>query len=420
MSFITVFALITISLLGCLIIYIFNPLAGFYFLIGIRVLAEQVEYMDLKGNTSILLGLYGVLIILLAVFNTLFKKGFKFKIAAILPYYFFVFVTLLSLGFSDDMFSAVKMLTKLVCLPAIFLMAYNLIDSEVKVINSLRYLVYAAIIPITYGFYQLATGTGQHLTNFWGQSEHRIFSTFSHANQFAFFLAMIAMALIVLIQQTPKKRIPLFISLGVVLLAILFTFSRSVWLTLTVCIFIISIFYKKLRVPVLIITIGFILLLSPIIIQGMSNIVDKQKGQQNSLDFRISMTTQLFEKAFPERPLLGFGPGSAEMVVAKYTRFGHIVPHNDYIRILIEFGAVGLLSFLFFLFINFLIIVKDIKQIGRNNYFTAIFIMFLFLSTILVATNHIGNISTSGIWFLLLGILYKGNKLQMESEKCEN
>lgn len=412
MSFLTIVAISTVTLFFCLIIYIFNPLVGFYFIIGIRILAEQVYYMGLKGHSSTILGLYGLFIMLLTLIHAICKKDFKVKLMPMLPYYFFLFTTLLSLCFADDMLAGSKMLLKLMCLPAIFLMAYNLIDSEVKIEKSLRYLIYTSIIPLAYGFYQLAMGKGQHISNFWGQSEHRIFSTFAHANQYAFFLAMIALALVVLIQLKPPKRLLFFTLLGCVLSAILFTFSRSVWLTLTVCIGILCFFYKKLRIPALIMALGFSLLLSPIIIRGMSNIINKQKGQTNSLDFRIALTTQLLQNAFPKRIFLGFGPGTSEKVVGKYTKFKPIVPHNDYMRILIEFGIVGLFSFFGFLIINFLLIIKNIKHIGKNHYLTALFVMLIFFSTILIATNHIGNISTSGIWFLLFGIFYKGYEIQ--------
>lgn len=412
MSFLSLFAISTVSLLFSLIILIFNQLGGFYLLIGVRIIAEQIIYMGYKGNSSIILGLYGIFIIFISIIFGIFKKDFKVNTKPIIPFYFFLFTVLLSACFSDNLIEAATMFLKLLCLPAIFLLSYNLIDSEIKIEKSLRYLTFTSIVPIVYGFYQLLTGTGQHIINFWGQSEHRIFSTFAHANQYAFYLAIIALALVVLVQIKSQRRVINLLLLVLVLISILFTFSRSVWFTLTSCIGFSIFFFKRLRVPIIIIGTIFILLLSPIIIQGLANIINKEKGQINSVDFRISVTTQLLKNAVPERPFLGFGPGSSIKLVGKYTQYQPIVPHNDYMRILVESGFIGLFSFTLFLFYNFFFVIKNIKHIKENHYLAAIFVMLIFFSTILIGTNHIGNISTSGIWFLLFGILHKGFELR--------
>lgn len=411
MSYTNILALASISLLLCLVLYFIKPLMSFYLIIGIRILAEAATTMGYAEHATSILGSYGLFIILLSMFLALFTRRFKIFANPIKPYFLFLFLCLLSLGFTEDMFGAAKMLLKLCCLPAIFLIAYNSINSEEKVLKSLKYLSYTALAPLAVGFYQLASGTGMTSTNFWGQSQYKIYSTFAHPNQYAFFLAMIAFALIVLIQQSTTNRLYIFSLLALTAISILFTFSRSVWLGLAICIAIISFYYKKLRIPVAIIAFGFFLLLTPLIVQGTADIFDKQKGQENSIDFRINMTTELLQNAFPKRPILGFGPGSSEAVVNKYTQYGFIVPHNDYMRILIEFGLIGFMGFLGFLGVNFLFIIKNLRKLGNNNYFTSIFIMLLFLSGILVGTNHIGNISTSGIWFLLYGILFKGFEL---------
>jgi len=52
--------------------------------------------------------------------------------------------------------------------------------------------------------------------------------------------------------------------------------------------------------------------------------------------------------SFQEAPILGKGAGSVSTVLRRYTRIGQ--PHNDYLRLLHDYGVVGFAIWLFFLF----------------------------------------------------------------------
>lgn len=405
--------LCVISILTGIIIYIYNPIAGFYFIVGARIAAEYTTTTNC--NQTIILGSYAIVIIIITIFSILHNKNFQLNIAPINTYYLFIFISLLSSALTDDLFSSLSMLLKITCLLAFFLMSYNLIDSKEKITESLKYFTYSSIIPIIYGIYQLYSGTGLHVSSFWGYSGTHILSFFSHPNQFAFYLAINVFALIILIQNTTKNKLKLYLHLGIILVLIVFTFSRSVWVLLLACIIISSFFYKKLRFPVIIASILFTLFLSSAIVGGLTEFIYKEKEQVTSVDFRLDMATQLLNNAFPERPILGFGPGTSLSVVNKYTSFSYLPPHNDYIRILIETGSLGLISFLLFLIVNFSLIIINIRQFRNNNYIAIILILMFFLTTIMISTNHIGFISTSGMWFLLFGIAHKGYKLYKQT-----
>lgn len=418
MSYSLLVAFIGLSFFSCIIVSVFNPLIGFYVLVGSRLLAEQVTYLNIGTQATVILGCYSILLLFTAFLITIRNHRFKIFVKPVVPFYLFIILYLLSFTAAEDNFAGFKMLLKFSTLPVFFLVAYNLIDSETKVIKSIIYFTLTSLAPMVVGFYQLMTGTGMNVSNFWGQSVHRIYSTFAHPNQYAFYLAMVAFALIILIQRCPQYRVVLIPIFAAVSLSIVFTFSRSVWFSFLFCTLVLCFFYNKLRIPALLMVILFALYLTPVFLEGMANIIYKEKGQQNSIDFRVNLSHDLLTEAFPKKPYFGFGAGSVEKVVGKHTRFKPIVPHNDYLRILIESGVVGLCGFFLFLSVNFFHIINTRIRLKGNPYFPSLLIMLTFLSGILIGTNHLGNVSTSGMWFLLYGILYRGFQLQYLSSKC--
>jgi O-antigen ligase len=390
-----------------LVLYV-SPITGFYALIGTRLFIESFLISKFETTATYIFGIFAMVFVAIATFGVLFIRNFKAFPAVIRVYYLFIFICLLSLCFSQSYLEGITGLLKYVSLAAIFLLAFNLPEDQADVERSFKYLVLTSVFPILFGYLQVLTGNTLIYMNFWGQSYHAVYSSFAHPNQYAFYLANIGIALYVILARYNTRRL-LYILIGSnIFLSILLTFSRSVWFGMFFCNLIATFFYKKLRAPAVIAAVLICIFGASLIVQGLADIIDKKKGQKNSIDFRIDVTKQLLENAVWKKPILGFGPGSAKAVVGKYTKYQPIVPHNDYMRVLVETGFLGLFAFVSFIASGFFLVLKNYRKIRTNNFLSGMLILLVFFAGTILGTNHLGNISTSGIWFCLLGILCKG------------
>jgi hypothetical protein len=405
---------IVLSLIVFLAVFlIFKPIHGFYSIIAVRIILEAYVIKSYPEYSTYILGSFSIALMIIACLIFFAKDQFEIFVKPINFFYLFIFCSSLSIGYSGNIINAIAAILKYISLAVLFIIAYNLPSNLSEINTSLKLLIMTAILPLSLGYWQIFTNQGLHYSNFWGQSYHAIFSTFAHPNQYAFFLGTIAIALILKIQERRPKAIYIFF-IGNVLISIIFTYSRAVWLCLLICVGIASLIYKKLRLPLAVFGLLIFIFMASIIMGGLEDIVHKRKGQSNSLDFRINISKQLAENAFPRKPLLGFGPGTSPNIVGKYTQYPPIVPHNDYMRVLIEGGAVSFMVLLSFFSYNFIHLIGKQKNLQEKLYKKGLLILLTYFTVIIIATNHLGNVSTSGIWFCLYGILYKGYSLSKD------
>ena len=203
---------------------------------------------------------------------------------------------------------------------------------------------------------------------------------------------------------------------GFVLIAIFLTYSRAVWLTLAACLVGYSLFSRRLWLSVIITGVCLVVFLGSTIQDRMEDITQKKVGQTTSLDMRYEITESLL-KVFPQKPLIGFGLGTSQQLVETYTKYHELPPHNDYIRILVETGGIGFLSFVIFLFSLYTIPLSHLNLFISNIHLKTFSFMILFITFIILGTNHLGNVSTMGIWFALLGIVYRLFEVDLVSNK---
>ncbi len=78
--------------------------------------------------------------------------------------------------------------------------------------------------------------------------------------------------------------------------------------------------------------------------EGQGTLSDVTKGEFSSTG-RFEVWAELL-KEVAQRPLLGAGAHSSSAVVERIWGFGIVQPHNDYLRILLEQGVIGLSFFL--------------------------------------------------------------------------
>lgn len=126
------------------------------------------------------------------------------------------------------------------------------------------------------------------------------------------------------------------------------------------------------------------------------------QGDYNSFNWRLAQWDYLVN-ASQQSPLLGFGLG-----LSTHVSTNNLLPHNDYVRALIEGGQVGLICFLVFLIAQFIHLVKlfltaPIKSRQRSFCYTLLAI-FSGIPAGMITENIWSHTTLFFYWFTLIAI----------------
>jgi O-antigen ligase len=205
----------------------------------------------------------------------------------------------------------------------------------------LRVIVLSTIIPLSFGFYQLLTNSGNQRT----LGFNRINGTFIHPNPYAFYLVVMLLVCVPLLLESKKKwERPLYGTLMLLMsISLVFTYARAAWLSLILGIVILAVVrYRKLFLvtPLVVVILP---ILVPSIIDRFQEALGFSQGK-GSMFFRVELWSYLLPY-FYDNPILGAGLGGFTNYVEKGLGFVYMA-HNDYLRVLIDTGIVGLIGYL--------------------------------------------------------------------------
>lgn len=294
---------------------------------------------------------------------------------------------------------------------AIYLVIYNIVKKENDALKVIKCVICSSIVPIIVGFYQYAVGEGMIMQGF-----NRLNSTFTHPNVYSFYLIIIFFSIMYLYHLEKyingKSNLILKTVLSIfVLIQIVFTYTRGAWIGIMVGLFVVALFIRKTRKWIIISLIVFIIVFSSQIINRLNDLINPPtKYYISSWEFRLEHWNVLLKKAFIHKPFLGYGLGQSLYAAKKYSLFSQVA-HNDYLRVLIEIGLVGLVPFLLFLINNLWILFKKIRSgiySELNTILLGLFISLLFSS---FADNLLYSISVCSYLFILLAVGHKLNYL---------
>ena len=277
--------------------------------------------------------------------------------------------------------------------------------------NMISTLYLALVIPLTVALMQmfvphllppfLVDGGGGEIGGMPVEGPSRIRGTIGHPNPFATLLLMF-IALTCWRLGNAKYRLPWLLILG--LLSFFFVSTKTLtgltMLATFVLVFVLpklSVFYLISGLIFFVFVIGLFAnsdfgrqrldsiantpLLNPDI--DISRAILLAHGDNNSFNWRLSQWNLLLTSVFPQSPLLGYGLGLSIQAGGN----GYL-PHNDFIRALIEGGIIGFVTFIgFFVAIGFrliqLIRAAPPGSPQRNLCFILLAVMFSILTGML-------------------------------------
>ncbi|MCI0329537.1 MAG: O-antigen ligase family protein [candidate division Zixibacteria bacterium] len=241
-------------------------------------------------------------------------------------------------------------LASLFCL-LVSLLAFFKTPKETK---KLFYVSLASlVVPLGVGFYQVLTGTGDTFST---AGQNRIFGTLFHPNTFALYLSVFLAVALAWHKVAPTFRKKVL--LGILLAAQFLTFSLS-GLAATAAVFGMHFWaHKNFKILLL----GTVLFTIPLALSanwktrfeqvaGMKLTEEIQTGEiSNSFSWRVLHWYVLLQYA-KEHPVTGWGLLTTEKITPWKTPEGQgYAAHNDFVRLFLESGLVGLTGYFIFLF----------------------------------------------------------------------
>lgn len=318
----------------------------------------------------------------------------------------FIIIALASIYFSFNAYLSLAESLRLLSILAIYCLAYFLLKSESDLKNLIKAIIASAIIPSLLALWQFYTATG--LTVPFEGIYNRIYGTFAHPNLFAYYLLLPLTLSLYLFLSGKKKQINnilYFLFAGFLTIILTLTFTRGAWLSLLIIIAIIGVLrYRALLLAALIFASLAYFLIAPI----NYRVNDLISGRaDSSIQWRLDLWRDVKEYV-KVRPWLGYGAGVANDLILnkRGERFGSSDPHNDYLKIIIENGLIGLLTYLSLIVGLFINLIKKYSTAGRTEFkiliLTAIglSIAFYFMSA---ADNILRNTALMWSFWALLG-----------------
>lgn len=277
----------------------------------------------------------------------------------LLAFIIFFLVSLISAVFSDfSIQSAYRLVTVYFNIITIFYMVISVGDVDKMIYQFFKVIFYVGAISAVYSFIldyfsnEIDIGF-LHLTqNIVGR---RPSSFLGNPNFFAIILFLGICSYFLMIAN--KKNIILFPLLLVQAYALLETKSRAAIISLFIVVVLIVIYklrYKKLALTILLSILGIVSVLIFIVV------VNSRGSQTNG-------RTEIWLKAlevFWKKPIFGHGFG---MSIETIGITGGLSTHNVYIKILVETGIIGLISFLNIFFQSGLKLLKKLNHLDNDS-----------------------------------------------------
>lgn len=352
-----------------------NPKTGkklFYFLLSLTLLRPSLDILGQKEFSIYytlpsfnLNAIIGSIVFIISLFFIL--KNLKSFISAPLFYPISAFLGLifLSIFYSLDQTASAREFIRLSSIFFLYFIAYKLVNSKKDWFLLLKIILISYIPPAIFATIQLIGGFG--LPDDFG-GFNRIYGTFAHPNLFAFYTFFILGIIISLILANKKKPNAIFLISAVVLTVLLLaTYTRSALACLMFFVLIFGIFkYRKLLLAG---ALFFILL------YFFSDVFQQRLWELISLDpyGSVIWRLRLWQDIIPVslwQPWFGYGSGTFERLVEYYRGFqwGSLEAHNDYLKIFVENGALGLAAYLWLISASlFYLLKKFIKSVGKEK-----------------------------------------------------
>ncbi len=365
-------------------LYYYSPVL---FLILLTRPSLDPIFDTLKGSGGMGLGALVNIFMIVVLYSLL--RHFQFKISKAMFYWLpLLSVVALSLYFSPYLMRGIRSLMVMLTYATIFLLPYHFIKTEAHFKECVKIIVYSSFLPLAAVLYDIAFPASSTT-----KDGFRLFSTFNHPNVFAFYLVTIVSVCFFVVKSqlflSDRRFIrQCWIVLGIGLLCIIGTKTRSAWAVIGLLVLVYGLFEER-RYVLYFASASFIALMIPSV---QDRVFDLFQGNDtdaflndyetlNSYAWRKVIWASALEK-FWEHPFLGFGYESFTFYSGSFFLIESEVgagAHNTYVQVLFETGLIGFIALLWLL-VPIAFRLWNLRTNNREN----IIVFTLFMSYCLV------------------------------------
>ncbi len=347
------FFLLFIAFYYIIIILFFNQKLAIFLLILLRPCLDYLTKESLftiekiSINFAALFGAFALLFALILSIKNLKKVK---QLPLLIPWILFLSITFINIFTSFDFLISSKEWIRLLSIFSLYILGYLIIKTKKDLVSLVKIIILSTLVPSLFALFQCYTQTGMSIP-FEG-IYNRIYGTFTHPNLFAYYLIMpIFLSITVLITENKKSISNLLLSIYLLFLfyLLILTYTRGAWLAFIISILIITLIRSRiLSVLIVIIFFSSYTIINPINTRINDLIRNDPYG---SIQWRIDLWEDSL-KYSKQNFIIGYGTGTANELILKNRgeKFGSTDSHNDYLKILLENGIIGL-----FLYLNLII-----------------------------------------------------------------
>lgn len=323
-------------------ISLFNYRFGFLLFLFIRPLIDFATDQRLFsiGNLNVsLLFVYGGLMLIFSIFVLINNFSELKEKKLFIPWLLFILWSLYSFSYSFDIVSSFKELSRYLSIFFSFILGGMLIKKSEQLTVLIKVIIFSSLIPAGVALSQYFSGTGL-LEN----GDNRLLGTMAHPNMLAFYLLLPITLSIFIFLNVKKNRLESYAYLMVALFLIfilVFTYTRGAYVALILIFLLIGLLkFKKFLLVAGLSFLFFYAVSLPF--QERFNTLFKA-DPYGSISWRIGLYRDSLGY-IKESPIIGYGLGLAEEVISRNRdfRLGATQPHNDYLRVTLDGGLVGL------------------------------------------------------------------------------
>ncbi len=345
-------------------IFLIDYELGFLALIVLRPAMDtfsQIDFLNVGQFSLNLSSVVGLLVIAWILFYLIRRQQRVWKQPLFWPFFIFVIISVISLFYTPSLSATIREVVRIASIFFIYLMAGAMVVNRKGAARFLKAIALSSIIPITVALYQFFTQTGLSFAGL----NNRVYGTLVHPNAFATYLLIIFILgfgyFLSHRQEGIKKHGWLIIGLLLTIGLLILTYTRGAWICFGIIVFIMGLkYYKKVLVALFGLAM-FLLLFGPTLNRFIftnfdydfsrnpviQRLTEKNSDAESSIDWRFKVWTEMSRK-IADRPYLGYGFGAFPVIRQQFVKgmYESTEAHNDYLRLVIELGLVGILAYL--------------------------------------------------------------------------
>jgi putative inorganic carbon (HCO3(-)) transporter len=365
------------------------------FLILIRINLDafhnQLSMSLASYETTSLPGVLGIFVLCVGGLYLLVRKVNFWSYPLVKPFAFFLSGCLLSLPFSRNLSQSLTEIAELLSFVVLFVLIVDSLRAEKDIRRMVSFLVLSSLVPLSVGLVQVCSNFD--LSVFSLEPSFRVSATLTHPNAYAFYLVMIIVLSVSLFIQTKSRthRSLLFFLITLLLVSLVFTYTRSAWIGLALAVLGVAILKNRKLLIVAPLTFYGLMLAFPFISLRFDALFNPELFRYTSLAWRIELWSASIPY-FLSHPIFGNGFGTFQLIGFQIDDWS-AAAHNDYLRLLVETGIIGLSGFLILLVSLARLGIKA-KRKATDRYFSYItsgFVCFLSAYVLMSFTDNLFN-----------------------------